>query len=44
MSDVDLSHVFPLERYFRRWPWLALVLVLAAFLLGAVLDTESLWS
>ena len=29
--DVDMSHVFPLEPLFRRWPWLPMVLLLALF-------------
>ena len=38
MRDVDLSHLFPLEPYFRRRPWLAFVFVLAVYLVGAVID------
>jgi hypothetical protein len=36
--DQDLSHIFPLEPMFRRYPWLAVVLVLLAYVVGAVLD------
>lgn len=38
MRDVDLSHLFPLEPYFRRFPWLALVFVAAVYVLGALID------
>lgn len=34
----DLSHLFPLEPLFRRYPWLAVVLVLLAYVVGALID------
>lgn len=34
----DLSHIFPLEPLFRRYPWLAVVFVLLVYVVGAVLD------
>lgn len=39
MSDVDLSHIFPLEPLFRRHPWAPVVFVLCVFALGAVIDS-----
>lgn len=33
---------FPLERHFVRWPWLAIVFVLACYVVGALIDSEAL--
>lgn len=46
--DVDLSEVFPLERYIRRWPRIAQALLLALFSLpawaGGLLAAFRAWS
>ena len=38
----DLSHIFPLEPLFRRRPWLAVVFVVLAYVVGAVIDGSTL--
>jgi hypothetical protein len=35
MRDVDLSHIFPLERYLRRLSPTAATVLLVSFVLGA---------
>jgi hypothetical protein len=42
--DVDMSHVFPLERVIRRHPWTVPVFVVVVYLIGAAIDTPQLWS
>ncbi len=34
----DVNCGLPLEPYFRRWPWLAIVFVLGVYVLGALID------
>ena len=34
----------PLEATFVRRPWLVLVFVLACYVVGALIDSEALWS
>lgn len=42
--DVDCSHLFPLEPFFRRHPTAAFWLVVALSLIGAAIDSPQIWS